>query len=511
MAIEIGKLGVYSEVGTLNKVLIHYPDKGIGGVIPSKAQEWLYEDIVHLERMQKEYEYFRKILLAYMDPDVLLEWIKLEQSGLTSKASPASVYSPDFISSNKVIDTEELLADVLAEPLIRLQLVASVCAIEGTRHVIQEYLADPKELSPKQLARVLITGILDETRLKDSDSGLVFAPIPNFLFTRDIGITIGDYLLLSKAARQSRKRESILARYIAYYALFKGCPDKVIEIANDHDAFLQEASIQESQDVTIEGGDVMAIAPGHLLIGFSERTTPYACEKVIQTLFKMNQCKIKKISIVKLPRMRAMMHLDTVMTQVSRNTWVLFKQLVEHNGIDINRADIFEELGVPVPKASNFAEVSQFVRKGNIGNYKINKKISSLKDLLMDISCNDYGCRPEEVQFIYSAQGNLLHDEREQWTDSCNVTAIKEGVVVGYDRNDHTALGFEKAGYKPVLIKEVIDLLAEKIRQNPDFDIAAFLSQTVPEKVLLMLPSAELSRARGGPHCMTMPISRSHL
>ena len=51
MAIEIGKLGVYSEVGTLNKVLIHYPDKGIGGVIPSKAQEWLYEDIVHLERM----------------------------------------------------------------------------------------------------------------------------------------------------------------------------------------------------------------------------------------------------------------------------------------------------------------------------------------------------------------------------------------------------------------------------------------------------------------------------
>ena len=511
MTIEIGKLGVYSEVGRLNKVLIHYPDKGIGGVIPSKAQEWLYEDIVHLERMQKEYEYFRKILLAYMDPDVLVRWIKLEQSGLTSKASPASVYSPDFISSNKVIDTEELLADILAEPLIRLQLVASVCAIEGTRHVIQEYLADPKELSAKQLARVLITGILDETRLKDSDSGLVFAPIPNFLFTRDIGITIGDYLLLSKTARQSRKRESILARYIAYYALFEGCPDKVIEISNDHDAFLQDALIQESQDVTIEGGDVMAIAPGHLLIGFSERTTPYACEKVIQTLFKMNQCKIKKISIVKLPRMRAMMHLDTVMTQVSRNTWVLFKQLVEHNGIDENRADIFEELGVPIPKASNFAEVSQFIRKGNIGNYSVNKKISSLRNLLMDISCNDYGCKPEEVQFIYSAQGNLLHDEREQWTDSCNVTAIKEGVVVGYDRNDQTALGFEKAGYKAVLIKGVIDLLAENVRQNPDLDVAAFLSQNVPEKVLLMLPSAELSRARGGPHCMTMPISRSNL
>mgnify|MGYP003674476856 CR=1 FL=1 len=512
MSVEAGQIGVYSEVGTLRRVLTHYPDRGIGGVIPSKAQEWLYEDIVHLKYMQKEYEYFRKILLAYLDPEVLRQWLKKERDGLSSTLSPASVSSPDFVPSKKVIDTEELLAEILSDHAIRLQLVASICAIEGTRHTIQTYLADPNELTPSELAKVFITGTLEgHTKLKDSDSGMLFAPIPNFLFTRDIGITIGRHLLLSKTALQSRKRESVLARYIAYYALFKGDPDKVIEISNNHDAFLLDAPERLSQTVTLEGGDVMMIAPNHVLIGYSERTTPHACEKVIQHLFKLKSCDIQKVSVVKLPHLRAMMHLDTVMTQVDRRTWVLFKQLVDMGLEDVRSAEIFEALGVKSTKAERLAKVSQFVRRGNAGFCEVNKDITTLKELLMDVSCNDYGCQPEEVKFIYSADGSLIHDEREQWTDSCNVTAIKEGVVLGYDRNDLTAKGFENAGFKSVCVKEVIDNLAVEIKENPEIDIAEYLAKHIPEKALLLVPSAELSRARGGPHCMTMPIERDYV
>jgi arginine deiminase len=88
------------------------------------------------------------------------------------------------------------------------------------------------------------------------------------------------------------------------------------------------------------------------------------------------------------------------------------------------------------------------------------------------------------------------HDEREQWTDSCNVVALKEGVVIGYDRNDKTAQAFTEAGFNVLTTEQAFKL---------------FESGTDPESMentLILLPSAELSRARGGSHCMSMPLLR---
>ena len=63
-------LGVSSEIGTLKRLLVHSPDSGLGKVVPSKAQDWLFEDIVHLDTIRrKEYDYYTKILLYFLDPD----------------------------------------------------------------------------------------------------------------------------------------------------------------------------------------------------------------------------------------------------------------------------------------------------------------------------------------------------------------------------------------------------------------------------------------------------------
>jgi arginine deiminase len=120
----------------------------------------------------------------------------------------------------------------------------------------------------------------------------------------------------------------------------------------------------------------------------------------------------------------------------------------------------------------------------------------NLEDLLNDISRNDLGCR-EKTRFIYSGNNEFPFDAREQWTDSCNLLALREGVVLGYDRNDKTVEAFRQNGFSVIHAAELIDKM-----EAGEID---------PEKMtdtIILMPSAELSRARGGFHCMSMPLLR---
>uniref|UniRef100_UPI003342321B arginine deiminase family protein n=1 Tax=Parapedobacter pyrenivorans TaxID=1305674 RepID=UPI003342321B len=125
------------------------------------------------------------------------------------------------------------------------------------------------------------------------------------------------------------------------------------------------------------------------------------------------------------------------------------------------------------------------------------RRFHSLEDLLVTISVDDLGCAPESVRIILSGNNEFPYDAREQWTDSCNLLAIREGVVLGYDRNDKTADAFRAAGFDIVDVRDLLaDLEAGRICVDE-------LSDT-----LVLMPSAELSRARGGFHCMSMPLLR---
>src|SRR5690606_34698961 len=140
-------------------------------------------------------------------------------------------------------------------------------------------------------------------------------------------------------------------------------------------------------------------------------------------------------------------------------------------------------------------EIWQF-EKGDLSNPR---RFQSLEALLIAISVTDLGCLPEHVRIIMSGNNELPYDAREQWTDSCSVLAIQEGVALGYDRNDKTTEAFRAIGFDVV---HVADLLADLESGKVEADK---LTDT-----LILMPSAELSRARGGFHCMSMPLLRDY-
>src|SRR5476651_2192157 len=125
------KIGVGSEIGDLRCLLIHSPDSGLGKVVPSKAQDWLFEDIVHLDTMRKnEYDYYVKLLMYFLDPGKIKG--KLQQ--IDDPKNRRAFYKPDdkdFHASDKVIEIQSLLEEILRDMDVRKKLVASVCAIES--------------------------------------------------------------------------------------------------------------------------------------------------------------------------------------------------------------------------------------------------------------------------------------------------------------------------------------------------------------------------------------------
>src|SRR4029077_9624570 len=149
-----------------------------------------------------------------------------------------------------------------------------------------------------ELAKVLISGVLQLPGTNTKE--FVFAPLPNFIFTRDIGIVINDHLLLGNAATTARERETLLVKFITYYFIFNNNRDKVIEISESSDFFLLEEEEKKDYKTSVEGGDVMMIAPNHMLIGCSERTTPSAIDSIIHKIFSNNATGIEKISVIKI-------------------------------------------------------------------------------------------------------------------------------------------------------------------------------------------------------------------
>jgi len=517
------KIKVQSEIGTLRRLLIHSPDGGIGKILPNKFEDWLYDDTVHLKKMQTEYDDYVKTLLYFLDPDKIENILKEEEKAKNNTSRP-NCYKPDheaYFNSDKVIEVQNILGNLLVQKwedgtdnLERLKIIAAICAIENTTITIQERL---EKLSGDNLAKVLISGILPAELSKNKKDEFLFPPVPNFVFTRDIGIIVNDHLLLSKPAKKARKRESLLTRFMARHLFFKNDKEKIIEIKEEPNYFLLDEEKQKGRVISIEGGDIMMIAPKHLLVGCSERTSPNAVNAIVNKIFARPEIGISLISVVKIPRERAQMHIDTIFTQVSRNTWVMhgkFSKLLNEKNPAVQTAYL-DKLMYPDQKAGiEETEIIQFY-SGKFGeqafspinNYMLNsnedyknfdyKKPIGLEDLLRQISEVEFNCPADKVQIIYSGDNQFPDDDREQWTDSCNVVAVKEGVVIGYDRNLETVKAFEKAGYQSIASGEML----EKFK----------LGELKPEDIkntLILLPSGELSRARGGSHCMSMPLLR---
>ncbi|MCS6929014.1 MAG: arginine deiminase family protein [Saprospiraceae bacterium] len=417
------RIYVDSEIGRLKKVIVHRPDEGIARITPKRAGELLFDDIVHLPNMQEEHDIFTNVLRAFLGKENVFEVGDLVAESTRDEESKYEVI-------NKIIDFEEL-------PYSFIPRLAG--------------------LSPEQLADTLITGYLEP------EDRILFDPIPNLIFTRDIAVTVKDYVIITKANKSARFRENFLTRLIfSSHPVFRRlkADGKTINL-NRVDKFPPS---KKGETVSIEGGDVMILNKDYLLIGCSERTNNYAFQLLKETLF--DRGIIKNVVQVNIPAERTYMHIDTVFTQINYNHIVAYKPIVQDglgSYVDVHR-HTGEEIEYP-----------------------------SLKDfLLAEIN--------PKMEFIWVGQGESPYQEREQWTDGCNLVALKPGVAITYDRNPITERAFKSFGYKVIG--------AEKLLR--DIDNGKIHPDQV-ENTIITIPSYELSRARGGSHCMTCPIEREEI
>ena len=403
---------INSEIQTLTKVIVHEPDNGIDHVSPEIAEELLYDDIVFLPRMIEEHYTFTQTLRMLLGDD-------------------------------NVCDIQQLLQDILKDEAVRNELLQYIYDTEDLSLGKYEML---KQIQPEYLAATLISGVHPET------DESVIKPLPNLVFTRDIGCVINDHLVVCKANKNARRRENFLTKFIVkYHPIFASFKDKTID-------FCIEENLEADSGISIEGGDIMLIHPRHLLVGESERTSLDAIFELKNYLFENDV--VDFVTIVEIPNERYCMHLDTIFTIIDEETCVGFAPLMfeKNDKVDIITYSKNNQRAILHP---------------------------TLKELIKDIYPN--------MKFISCGNGISPFAQREQWTDGCNFVAIKPGVAYCYERNLKTLNAFKENGFTVISAKRIL---------SEEYTLDEL------NKTIITIPSAELSRARGGPHCMTFPIGR---
>jgi arginine deiminase len=363
--------------------------------------------------------------------------------------------------ADEVLEARDLLEEVLQNAEARNMVLSEIAGLLAWPPAVLVALND---LPADRLAACLVEGIdRPHPEITGSlDSLYLLPPVPNWFFQRDPAVVLGDRVIRSAMATRARWREPLLSGAIfAFHPRFGRRPDAFWfrEFAADETS-LSLARMRP----TLEGGDVLVMAEETLVIGYSERTEKITIERLAEAL-RAGRSAVKRILVVAIPPQRATMHLDTIFTRLSSGECLCYGPMILPGGaeeVDVYEADLTGR------------DVSWRTRD----------------DLLSALRAFGIDLEP-----ILCGGADPIDQQREQWTDGANLFALAPGLVLGYDRNTRTAEELSRHGYR---ILSDDDLLLGR----------ATLERKKPVKQAILMSAPELSRARGGPRCMTMPLHR---
>jgi arginine deiminase len=375
------RLHVGSEIGRLRRVLLHRPDLELKRLTPRNKDELLFDDVLWVRRARQEHDAFA---------DALVE------------------------RGVEVLYLHELLGETLDIPAARNLVLQRTThqAVLGPSlgPAVEEWL---RSLPGSELAERLIGGIAYHELPFASSSlaaqapaldGFVLAPLPNHLFTRDTSAWVYGGVTVHEMAKPARRREAIhLDAIYRHHPLFAH---------EEHETW----SDRLGGPAQLEGGDVLVIGNGCVLIGMGERTRPAGVELLARRLFAAGAAE--RVIAVTMPAQRSSMHLDTVMTQVDRDAFTIYPEVRDElvgfsltpsgDGLVAERED---DLFAAIARALDVPQVR-----------------------------------------LFETGGDEYEAEREQWDDGNNVLAIAPGVVVAYERNVDTNTRLRREGIEVITI-----------------------------------------------------------
>jgi len=378
-----------SEIGRLRHVITHRPGRELDRLTPTNIHALLFDDVPWAARAREEHDHFVDVL----------------------GSRGAAVHR-----------FEELLAGALDTQGGRQFVIDRTCTAERFGEQMARTVRMLfNDVDAVTLAGLLIGGVLKSDLGRESSTGLrwqaldpddlVLPPLPNTLFQRDNSAWIGPGVTVNPMAKLARQRESLHTRAVyRYHPLFDDAQFGFYYGDDDRD----------HRPATLEGGDLLVLAPGVVLIGMGERTTPTAVEMLARRLFAADTAHV--VVAVDIPQARAMMHLDTVFTMVDVSTFVAYPNL----DLDVLRAW----------RLTPGADEGQPLRVEPAGSLPAALAIALEVDRV----------------HILRAGDDARAAEREQWSDGNNYFALEPGVVVGYDRNVVTNALLEAHGIEVLTV-----------------------------------------------------------
>jgi arginine deiminase len=382
-------LHVDSEVGTLRQVILHRPGLELTRLTPSNVDELLFDDVMWAQRAREEHDAFAEKLRA--------KGVKVHLFGNLLAQALDQPGAREFVEEE--LTTATRFGPALDKPLDELVFQA------------------PAEL----LSDALIGGVLKhDLSLQETSSLLLkylepddflLAPLPNHLFQRDNSAWVYDGLSINPMSKPARKRETINSRLLYnFHPMFRDA-DPPLHFYYGNDSEWHDPA-------NCEGGDILVIGNGTVMVGMGERTTPQGIEFLTRQYFAHGS--VTKVIAVELPKARAFMHLDTAMTMIDRDAFSVYPHLPE------------------TLRSFTLTPV------GTGGDYQVVENTE-----LFPVVADALGV---EKLRVLRTPIDVFGAQREQWDDGNNFLAVAPGVIFGYERNTTTNTFLRKNGIEVVTI-----------------------------------------------------------